>query len=141
VSTYDTLSTQPDAISIARSIAAGRVFIGVAAFLLPRLVGRTLLGKLVDEPGGAAAVRTIGVRDLALGAGLLVADRRGRPVRGWLEAGGAVDALDCFVAIFAGRGVPLLSRLLIVLIGGGAAVTGAMAASGLSERGESATVD
>lgn len=114
-------------------LAAGRTLFGVMAFLAPKLVGRGFLGSLVDAPGGTAAVRTIGGRDLALGAGALIADRRGRPLRGWIEAGVLVDALDCFVALFAGKGVPLLSRLSILVIGGGAAAAGVMAANGLRD--------
>jgi len=123
--------------TVARLLAAGRTLVGVMALLAPRAVGRSFLGSLVDAPGGTAAVRTIGGRDLALGAGALIADRRGRPLRGWIEAGVLVDLLDCFVAVFAGRGVPLLSRLGILVIGGGAAAAGVIAANGLREAGAS----
>jgi hypothetical protein len=127
------INRQPDALTTARMLAAGRFAIGVLALLLPKTVGRGFLGSIVDAPGGTAAVRTIGGRDLALGAGALIADRRGRPLRGWVEAGVLVDLLDCFVALFMGRGVPLLSRLGVVVLGGGAAAAGVMAANGLRD--------
>jgi peptide-methionine (R)-S-oxide reductase len=142
MSGYEAGSQQPDAATTARMIAAGRAAIGISALLLPGPVGRMFLGKrLVEAAGGRAAVRTIGARDLALGIGLLIAERRGRPVRGWLEAGVAVDALDAFVAIFAAPGVPLLNRVAIALLGGGTALAGANAVSGLSERDPSAIID
>jgi hypothetical protein len=121
-------------------LAAGRTLFGVMALLMPKTIGRGFLGSLVDAPGGTAAVRTIGGRDLALGAGALIADRRGRPLRGWVEAGLLVDLLDCFVAVFLGRGLPLLSRLSILIIGGGAAAAGVIAANGLSEPTSAETV-
>jgi peptide-methionine (R)-S-oxide reductase len=134
-------ASQRNAVTTARALATGRIAFGVSALLLPRLLGRLFLGRVVDAPGGSAAVRTVGVRDLALGAGLLLADRRGRPVRGWLEAGVLVDALDAMVALFAGRGVPFLSRVFVVLVGTGAAVAGAVAANGLAEHRPQESVD
>jgi hypothetical protein len=132
------ITQQPDPLTTARMLALGRGAIGVVALLVPKTVGRVFLGSIVDAPGGTAAVRTIGGRDLALGAGALIADLRGRPLRGWVEVGVLVDLLDCFVALFLGRGVPLLSRLSILIIGGGAAAAGILAANGLSEASERA---
>ncbi len=122
-----------DPMATVRTLAIGRTAVGIVALLAPKLIGRVFLGSLVDAPGGTAAVRTIGVRDVALGAGALIADRRGRPLRGWIEAGVLVDALDAAVAVFAGKGLPMLSRVLLLLIGGGAATSGIIAASTLRE--------
>lgn len=142
MSGYEPAAQRPDAETTARMIAAGRVAVGISALLLPGLVGRLFLGKqLAEAAGGRAAVRTIGARDLALGIGLLIAEQRVKPVRGWVEAGVVVDVLDSAVAVVAAPGVPLLNRVLIALMGAGTALVGATAANRLSERDEASIVD
>jgi hypothetical protein len=43
----------------------------------------------------------VGARDLALGLGVLVALKRGAPVRGWLEASAVVDGVDATACVLA----------------------------------------
>ena len=128
-----------DPMASVRTLAIGRTVVGVVALLAPKTIGRVFLGStIVDAPAGSTVVRTIGSRDLALGLGLLIADRRGRPLRGWIEAGVLVDALDAAVALMMGRGVPLLSRVLLLFLGAGAAASGVIAANGLRDATERA---
>jgi hypothetical protein len=135
-------TSQIDALTTARLLAIGRTVFGAAALLSPKRAGRMFLGDLVDAPGGVEASRGFGGRDVALGLGFLIADRRGRPLRGWLEAGVLVDALDCLTGLVAGGGLPLGNRLAAIVGGGLFAAAGISAATGLrAEAGDIATPD
>jgi hypothetical protein len=89
-----------EARDLAVGLAGGRIAIGVASFLAPGLVGRTMTG-----PGGSSGARLfarmVGARDLGLGLGVLVALDRGAPVRGWLEVSAVVDGIDAGACLLA----------------------------------------
>ncbi len=90
---------------LARGFGWLRVILGLGLFLFPRLTTNTWTGeKPLDAPTNLA-VRGMGVRDMAIGAGLLTALERGAPVRGWLEAGAMVDAGDALGTLFSWRGL------------------------------------
>lgn len=78
-------------------LGAGRTAVGVALVVAPAAVGRGWMGPLADRPAGQALLRAFGVRDAALGLGLLLAVRCGAPVRTWLSLGAAADAADAVV--------------------------------------------
>jgi hypothetical protein len=86
---------------LAVSLAGGRIAIGVVSLLAPGLVTRTMTGR--KRSGGATSLfaRMVGVRDLGLGLGLLIALDRGAPVRGWLEASAMVDGIDAAACLLA----------------------------------------
>lgn len=90
---------------LARGLGWLRVLAGLALFLMPRLGTRTWTGENAEDAPTSLAVRGMGVRDMALGAGLLTAMERGAPVRGWLEAGAMVDAGDAMGTLFSWRGL------------------------------------
>lgn len=83
-------------------LGAGLLRIGLGASLLARPAGlATTLG--VDSATAARvgwAGSMVGVRDVALGAGLVHAVRRGHDPRPWLLAQATSDAVDAFA--FAG---------------------------------------
>ena len=85
-----------------------RAAVGVAMIAAPRAVVRPKDGV---APGGDLVfmVRTIGVRDLALGLGTMAAARSGRTdeARRWVRFGLVSDAIDVVVGSVAG---PLLGR-------------------------------
>jgi hypothetical protein len=87
-----------------------------------RWTDRRRLGR---RDGGRAthnrtAVFSVGARDVALGAGTLVALRQGGALRPWLFGALLADAAD-FVATFAaGKAIPAQGRAAIALIAGGA---------------------
>ena len=62
-----------------------------------------------EAPSGVSVLllRTIGIRDLVLGAGTVSASRRGSPAeaRRWTSAGLASDSLDVLVGVAAGRSI------------------------------------
>ena len=69
----------------ARVYGAGRVAIGAALVVAPRLLGRIWLGAPAATPAGAVALRALGVRDVVLG-GIAAA---GAATGAWL--GGALS--------------------------------------------------
>lgn len=90
---------------LARGLGWLRLLVGLALFLMPRLATRTWTGDETDDASTALAVRGMGMRDVAIGAGLLTAMERGTPVRGWLEAGAMADAGDALGTLFSWRGL------------------------------------
>lgn len=110
-----------DARAFAIATAAGRFGLGVALLLAPRALGRRWIGADADGAGARTAIRATGARDIALGLGLLLAYRRGGPVRTWLEAAAITDAADFVSTAIAFRGLPPLGRAVTLLTAGGAA--------------------
>ncbi|MBW3593967.1 MAG: hypothetical protein KY391_00190 [Actinobacteria bacterium] len=90
---------------LARGFGWLRLLLGLALFLFPGLTTKTWTGENPDDAPTNLAVRGMGVRDMAIGAGLLTAMERGAPVRGWLEAGAMVDAGDALGTLFSWRGL------------------------------------
>lgn len=108
------------------AVAGARTAVGVSLLALPG-IGRLVFGSEFVEGGGRFATRALGTRDLALGLGALMAHHRGRPLRGWIEAGIAVDVIDAATALVAGRGLTWFGRLVFV-VGAGALAGAAMSA-------------
>ena len=86
---------------LAVSLSGGRIAIGAVSLLAPQFVARTMTGRDGSEGGTRLFARMVGVRDLALGLGVLVALDRGAPVRGWLEASAVVDGIDAAACVLA----------------------------------------
>ena len=110
-----------------RAVAGLRVVFGIAALVAPRRAPRLWVGPSTAEPAGIVLGRAAGVRDLALGAGVLLAD--GRAERAWVLAGAFCDAVDAATTLQQWRRLPAPGR---VLAGGGAlgaAAVGALVAS------------
>jgi hypothetical protein len=92
-----------EARDLAVNVAAGRIAIGVVSLMAPGLVGRAMIGPEGATGGTRLFVRMVGVRDLGLGLGVLLALDRSAPVRGWLEASGVVDGVDAGACLLAHR--------------------------------------
>ena len=118
--------TTQEARKYARRVAGLRVAIGAAAVLAPRLVMRPLLGPGMGRPIDKLLARSLGIRDVALGMGAILAMDRGAPSRGWLEAGGLADAGDLLATLLAFRSLPRFGRWTMLL-----AISGAIAAAGV----------
>lgn len=116
-----------DARQVATGLAASRVAVGTALFVLPRVAGRVWLGREGSRPGAEIALRGMGIRDAALGAGALMALSADQPADRWLEAGIASDVGDVVGALASRRRASALSVLATVLLGGAAAAVGAWA--------------
>jgi hypothetical protein len=92
---------------LAFGLGVGAVVFGIAPALLPSQFARRFGITAADDPTVATAIRSVGVRDVVIGAGLARAALRGEPglVRQWLLARLAADlgdALAVGVAVAAG---------------------------------------
>ena len=86
--------------------ARGRIAVGAAFVLFPGLAGRMWIGADAARRPVKVLARAFGVRDLAIGLGVVIALDRGTPVRGWIEAGALSDAVDTCASLLAGGSIP-----------------------------------
>lgn len=107
----------------AQILAAGRVAVGLALIAVPERVGAGWIGPEAAGAGTQAFARALGVRDVALGAGALMALRQGDPAKRWLGWGAAADAVD-FGATLGAPGIPLRGKLAAAAIAGTAMAAG-----------------
>jgi len=118
--------------SVARITAAGRVVIGTALLVAPQAVTRGWTGPPGGLPGAKLLGRGLGVRDLMLGLGVINALDRGDPrAQDWVRASALADVGDAVATVLAYRHLPKRSRFGILLLAGGAAVAGFVAADNL----------
>ena len=108
---------------IALSNARGRMAIGAALIVAPRLAGPMWIGGEADSRAVKVLARGLGARDLALGLGTAVALDRGKPVRGWLEGAALADAVDHVATLVAGDSIPRGARRAVLLIAAGSLAT------------------
>jgi hypothetical protein len=116
--------------TLARGLALNRISFGTGLILLPGVFARTWVGSdSASDPATRMLARALGARDVALGAGGLLALQAGDAERAqrWFAAQGVTDAVD-LLATLAARGVPLPARLLAgTLAAGSAAIAAAYA--------------
>ena len=122
-----------DAVRGAETLALVRVGIGLAAWILPDHLTDPWVGPSTDPKTRAVLSRALGARDVALGAGALLAARNHKGVRGWVEAGGLADAGDLVATLIAFRRLPRLTRWGILAMTGGAVAAAAILAPSLGE--------
>lgn len=105
----------PSPRTLATLVATGRVGIGAALFVAPARFGRPWLGAPAETGGGGAAVRALGVRDLALGAltTLSLAGRLGSPATAaaLVATSGLCDLADGVALHRARDEVPAVGRV------------------------------
>ena len=112
----------------ARAVAALRVGLGVAALVSPRVAARPWVGGSAGDPAGTVLGRAAGARDVALGAGALLAARQGaRAERTWVAAGAFCDAVDATTTVVQWRRLAG-GRWLVTGAAIGATLIGALAA-------------
>jgi hypothetical protein len=99
----------------AQALAGVRLLIGVVALVWPAAALKPWAGpEMADQPGGRLLGRALGARDVALGAGAIVAMRHEGPVRGWIEAGGLADSGDALATIIAFGQLPKRTRWAVL---------------------------
>lgn len=125
----------PQLLETERARAAGtalatiRIAIGVAAMAAPGLVLRPWVGAVAPEDaGGRLLGRSIGVRDVALGVGAVLAGRHGAPQRGWIEAGALSDTGDFVATLIAFPSLAKPTRWGVLAMTAGAIVAGGIVA-------------
>ncbi len=108
---------QRQARRLAQALAGLRGLIGVVAFLAPARALKPWVGEGAgSDAGGRLLGRALGGRDVALGAGALLALNYDTPVRGWIEAGGLADTADAVATLVAFRRLPKGTRLYVLAL-------------------------
>jgi hypothetical protein len=115
-----------NARDLALAQAGGRIAVGAAFVLAPGLAGRLWIGPESDRRAVKVLGRAFGVRDLALGLGVVLALRGGAPARGWVEGGVLSDAVDVTATLLAGDSIPADVRRGALALGATSAVAGAV---------------
>ena len=123
-----------EARDLVRAHAAGRIAVGAAFVLAPGLAGRLWIGREAGRRAVKVLGRAFGVRDLALGLGVVIAVERGAPLRGWVEGGVLSDAVDATATLLAGDSIPPGVRRGALALGVSSALLGAGLAQALDDR-------
>ena len=99
-----------------------RIAYGAALIAAPERLARSWLGPDARRPPTQVPLRGLGMREVVLHAGGLVAAVGGRDVRPWLAASIAGDLTD-IAATFAGRGgLPHRAAPATAAVAGGSAL-------------------
>ena len=121
-------------LEVARFLGALRIGLGAAMFLTPRRVLKTWTG---EDDGGSlpstVALRGMAVRDISLGAGILLAIESGAPKRGWLEAAALADAGDAAATLLDWRRLGGLRGLFWLAMEAGTALVEAQVAQTIDD--------
>jgi hypothetical protein len=125
----DWQTAEMDQLAVARQLGVGRLVIGLALAVAPRRTGRQWLGDVADHPAAAVAIRSLAVRDVAIGAGLVRALDTGADTRPWLLASAAADAADAVGTLLAWKHLSPHGRVLTGLMATAATVAGLKAAT------------
>jgi hypothetical protein len=102
------------------AMGAGTLLFGIAPVLAPRWFGRMFDIPVDTDPRLLVMVRSVGIRDAAIGAGLIVTALRHGGYAPWLLARVAADAGDSLavaVAIGAGARQPRFVGLGALALG------------------------
>lgn len=118
--------TTVDEATVALWLARGRIAIGGAALVAPRLAVRVMGGGRRSSGTAPLMARMLGGRDVALGLGTVIALDRGKPVRGWLEGSAMADAVDALACLVARAELSKTVVGATVGLGGASAVAGAL---------------
>jgi hypothetical protein len=116
-----------------RAMAIGRIALGASFVFAPGMALRAWPGH--DEGRGPVdrlLARSVGVRDIALGVGTLLAVQHDAPVRGWLEASMLADAGDAAAIVLGFRHLPTMRAVAMLAASVGAVVAGRQLVSALS---------
>ncbi len=115
-----------------RSLAVGRVAVGLALVLVPSLAARGWAGDEASRPATKVFLRALGIRDLALGVGTLRALERGEDPVPWARYGAAADGVDAAATLVGYRSLAPRGRFAVLLLAAAAAAGGAVAAEQLA---------
>src|SRR3954453_3562286 len=110
-----------DIEKLTRGLSFNRISFGAGLILTPQLYARSWVGsRAAGKDATKVLARALGARDLALGAGGLLALRDGdtERARRWFAAQAVSDAVD-FIATVPARGLPLPARVFVAVMAGG----------------------
>jgi hypothetical protein len=118
---------RPSTLAIA--FGAGRALVGVALLAVPAPIARAWVGA--DGTPATLLSRSLGARDLVIGAGLALTAARGGDARIWLAGGVLADSVDGIATLAAGDDIPHNGRVATTALAGGSALFGAWLASAI----------
>jgi hypothetical protein len=109
------------------SLAITRLAVGGSAFATPGLAGRAFGLDVEANPQAPYLARLFGVRDAALGIGILTSQGEAR--RQWLMIGVGCDAADALAGLAGGREgyLPKATAAVVTATAVGAIVMGTLA--------------
>jgi len=110
-------------------VSAGRIALGAALIVAPERIARGWIGPAATERSVEVLARSVGIRDVALGAGGAAALLGGGgSARAWLIGAAVADAGDLVATLLARDVLPANGvRGTAVLAGGSAAICSAAA--------------
>lgn len=117
---------------IARWLSTARVVVGAVLFFFPGLSALLWTGERPGSAIGRMAIRGLGARDVAIGAGTIIALDEDGPVESWLQAGMLADASDAVAALAAPR-LKTWRRLGLVALSGASVYVGLVASGAVEE--------
>jgi hypothetical protein len=117
--------------TVAKLHAAGRVAVGGALTLLPGLAGPGWVGSAAEDPRAAVLSRALGVRDAAIGLGVLWTIEDVDAARPWLLACVAADTVDCLASLARRDVLPAAGHTAVPLVAAASALVGAWLAAAL----------
>jgi hypothetical protein len=117
-----------DVDATVKAVACGRIGLGVGYTLTPALALRAWPGSPAATADDGALLRMMarstGGRDIALGLGVLFAQKHNAPVRGWLEAAMLADVADAVAILIAFKHLPPVRAVLMLGAALGTAAAG-----------------
>jgi hypothetical protein len=113
--------------TLAIGFGAGRALVGVALLVVPAPIARSWVGA--DDTPTTVLARSLGARDLVIGAGLVLAAVRDRDPTMWLLGGVVADSVDGVFTLAAGDQIPVNGRVATTALAAGSALFGAWLAS------------
>jgi hypothetical protein len=124
------------AVTLARLAGITRICFGTAFIVAPRASARPWVGAGADSAGAQLLTRSMGIRDLLLGVGLLQALNQAdhRTAARWLSYGAAAGVIDAGATLAAYPSLPRGGRAFLLFITG-ALVTDALLAAQLRGSG------
>jgi hypothetical protein len=93
-----------DLAKTSRLFAAGRLAYGSGLVASPQRFAGVWIGEDAERPATKVAVRALGVRDAAIGAGIVACAGEPRRLRPWLAAAAVSDLVDLVATVGAPAG-------------------------------------
>jgi hypothetical protein len=115
--------------ALARSVALGRIALGVALLVAPERLATPWVGRDGSRAGAKVIARGLAARDLALGAGAIAVT--GDALRPWLAAAVIADLGDLVATLAAGSSIPQRGRWLVSAVAFGGAAAGGASLAGV----------
>jgi hypothetical protein len=101
----------------------GRAVYGTGLVVAPGIFARVWLGREAERPSAQLALRAVGVRDAAVGLGMLLSADDADRQRPWLAAGAVSDLVDMAATLLAGPAIPESSRRNVALFAAASSLT------------------